>query len=148
MLSLGGAALGVAARLLPASRCCGLAAGGTAACRRRSAIDLRVLLHGDRPRRRHRASSSASSRRCSRRGPISSASLKEGGRSATAGGRAQRLRSVLVVAEVALAVMLLVGAGLFTGSFVQLMRIDPGFDYRNVIALNVGLRLVAGEQFT
>jgi predicted permease len=74
-------------------------------------------------------------------------SLKEGGRSATAGGHAQRLRSLLVVAEVALAVILLVGAGLFTGSFVRLMRVDPGFDYRNVIALNIGLRLLPGEKF-
>jgi putative ABC transport system permease protein len=74
-------------------------------------------------------------------------SLKEGGRSATAGGRAQQLRSVLVVAEVALAVILLVGAGLFTGSFVRLMRVDPGFDYHNVMALNVGLRLPAGQKF-
>jgi predicted permease len=73
--------------------------------------------------------------------------LKEAGRSATAGGRAQRMRSVLVVAEVALAVILLVGAGLFTGSFVRLMRVDPGFDYRNVIALNIGLRLRPGERF-
>jgi putative ABC transport system permease protein len=73
--------------------------------------------------------------------------LKEGGRSATAGGRAQRLRSILVVAEVALAVMLLVGAGLFTGSFVRLMRVDPGFDYRNVIALSIGLGLKPGENF-
>jgi putative ABC transport system permease protein len=74
-------------------------------------------------------------------------SLKEGGRSATSGGRAQRVRSILVVAEVALAVILLVGAGLFTGSFVRLMRVDPGFDYHNVIALNVGLRLLPGEKF-
>jgi predicted permease len=74
-------------------------------------------------------------------------SLKEGGRSATAGGRAQRLRSILVVAEVALAVILLVGAGLFTGSFVRLMRVDPGFDYHNVIALNIGLRLLPGQKF-
>ena len=74
-------------------------------------------------------------------------SLKEGGRSATAGGRAQRLRSILVVAEVAIAVILLVGAGLFTGSFVRLMKVDPGFDYHNVIALNVGLRLLPGQKF-
>ena len=73
--------------------------------------------------------------------------LKEAGRSTTAGGRAQRLRSVLVVAEVALAVVLLVGAGLFTGSFVRLMRVDPGFDYRNVLALSIGLRLLPGERF-
>ena len=79
--------------------------------------------------------------------PDLTGSLKEGGRSATAGGRAQRLRSILVVAEVALAVMLLVGAGLFINSFVRLMRIDPGFDYRNVLALNVGLRMMPGEKF-
>jgi predicted permease len=79
--------------------------------------------------------------------PDLAGSLKEGGRSTTAGGRAQHLRSVLVVAEVALAVILLVGAGLFTGSFVKLMRVDPGFDYRNVIALGVGLRLLPGEEF-
>jgi putative ABC transport system permease protein len=74
-------------------------------------------------------------------------SLKEGGRSATAGGRAQRLRSVLVVAEVALAVILLVGAGLFTGSFVKLMRVDPGLDYHHVLVLNINLRLLPGEKF-
>jgi putative ABC transport system permease protein len=74
-------------------------------------------------------------------------SLKEGGRSATSGGRAQHLRSILVVAEVAFAVILLVGAGLFTGSFVRLMRVDPGFDYHNVLALNVGLRLLPGQKF-
>jgi putative ABC transport system permease protein len=79
--------------------------------------------------------------------PDLTGSLKEGGRSATAGGRAQRLRSILVVAEVALAVMLLVGAGLFINSFVRLMRIDPGFDYQNVLALNVGLRMMPGEKF-
>ncbi len=73
-------------------------------------------------------------------------SLKEGGRSATAGGRAQRLRSILVVAEVALAVILLVGAGLFTGSFVRLMRVDPGFNYHDIIAFNIGLRVLPGQK--
>ncbi len=79
--------------------------------------------------------------------PDLTGSLKEGGRSATAGGRAQRLRSILVVAEVALAVILLVGAGLFTGSFIRLVRVDPGFDYHNVLVLNAGLRLRPGEKF-
>ena len=79
--------------------------------------------------------------------PDLTGSLKEGGRSATAGGRAQRVRSVLVVAEVALAVVLLVGAGLFTGSFVRLVRVDPGFDYHKVLVLNVGIRLKPGETF-
>jgi putative ABC transport system permease protein len=66
--------------------------------------------------------------------------LKDSGRSTTASGFSQWLRSGLVVAEVALAVILLVGAGLFIGSFVQLMRVDPGFDYRNVIVFNVSPR--------
>jgi len=78
--------------------------------------------------------------------PDLTGALKEGGRSATAGGRAQRLRSMLVVAEVALAVVLLVGAGLFTGSFVRLMRVDPGFDYHNVLVLNTWLPLKPGEK--
>ena len=63
--------------------------------------------------------------------------LKDSGRSSTAGSRSQRLRSLLVVAEVALAVVLLVGAGLLIGSFMKVMRIDPGFDYRNVLIVNV-----------
>ncbi|HEX5474982.1 MAG TPA: ABC transporter permease [Vicinamibacterales bacterium] len=65
--------------------------------------------------------------------------LREGGRSSTSGKGAQRARSALVVAEVALALVLLVGAGLFTGSFVQLMRIDPGFDYHDVLDLGISL---------
>ena len=44
--------------------------------------------------------------------------------------------------------MLLVGAGLFIGSFVRLMRVDPGFDYHNVLALNVGPPLAAGRSST
>jgi predicted permease len=63
--------------------------------------------------------------------------FKEGGRSSTSGIAGKRLRNVLVVVEVALAVVLLVGAGLFMSSFVGVIRIDPGFDYRNVLALYV-----------
>ena len=57
------------------------------------------------------------------------------------GAGARRLRSVLVVVEVALAVILVVGAGLFSASFVKLLRVDPGFDYRGVLALGVGVRI-------
>ena len=53
--------------------------------------------------------------------------LKEGARGAGPGRARQRLRSALVIAEVALAVVLLVGATLFIGSFRTLMHIDPGF---------------------
>jgi predicted permease len=72
--------------------------------------------------------------------PDLTTALKDSGRSSTAAAGSQRLRSILVVAEVALAVVLLVGAGLFIGSFARLTRIDPGFDYHNVLSLNVGIR--------
>ena len=73
--------------------------------------------------------------------PDLTGALKDSGRANTVGAGSQRLRSLLVVAEVALAVVLLVGAGLFIGSFVKLMRIDPGFDYRNVLVVNVSPRV-------
>lgn len=76
--------------------------------------------------------------------PDLASTLKESSRSSTTGAGGHRLRNVLVVAEVALAVVLLVGAGLFSGSFLQLIRVDPGFDYRNVLAFNVGLRGTPG----
>lgn len=67
--------------------------------------------------------------------PDITSALRDGGRSMTA-GRGSALRSGLVVAEVALAVMLLVGAGLFTASFIQLMRIDTGFDHERVLTFS------------
>jgi putative ABC transport system permease protein len=72
--------------------------------------------------------------------PDLTTTLKDSSRSSTAGTASQRLRGALVVAEVALAVVLLVGAGLFTRSFVRLMRVDTGLDYHNVLVLNVGIR--------
>jgi putative ABC transport system permease protein len=62
--------------------------------------------------------------------------LKDGARG-TVGAARQRVRSALIVAEVALAVVLLVGAALFIGSFVTLMRIEPGFDTSNVLTAQV-----------
>ncbi len=59
--------------------------------------------------------------------------LKEGGRSGAAGASSQRLRAALVVAEVALAVVALVGAGLFVKSFETAKSINPGFDAHNVV---------------
>lgn len=71
--------------------------------------------------------------------------LGEGGRSGMAGRERQRLRSALVIIEVALAVVLLVGAGLFTASFARLINIDLGLDYRNVLTVNVSPRLDTGD---
>jgi putative ABC transport system permease protein len=64
--------------------------------------------------------------------------LKESGRS-TAGLRRNRLRSVLVVSEVALSLVLLVGAGLMIRSFAKLNEVDPGFNPAKVLTLGVAL---------
>ncbi|HZL45115.1 MAG TPA: ABC transporter permease, partial [Opitutaceae bacterium] len=65
--------------------------------------------------------------------------LKEGGRSGASGGMAQRLRSSLVVAEVALALLLLAGAGLCLVGIRRARQIDPGFDPRPTLV--AGLRI-------
>jgi putative ABC transport system permease protein len=63
--------------------------------------------------------------------------LKEGGRGGSQGSRQSRLRSWLVVAETALAMMLLVGAGLTVKSFWRLNHTDPGFDPSGVLTAQV-----------
>ena len=65
--------------------------------------------------------------------------LKEGGRSGTAGLRRQKLRAGLVIAEVALALVLLVGAGLFLRSLAALQDVNPGFQPGGVITATVSL---------
>jgi putative ABC transport system permease protein len=60
-------------------------------------------------------------------------SMKEGGRSATSGAGRARLRSALIVSEVALAFVLLAGAGLLVGSFFRMLQVDTGFTSANVI---------------
>jgi putative ABC transport system permease protein len=56
--------------------------------------------------------------------------------------RGNKLRSVLVVVEVALSLVLLVGAGLMIRSFAQISRVDPGFDARNVVTFNAPLQFL------
>ena len=63
--------------------------------------------------------------------------LKEGGRAATSGVLQHRFRRLLVVSQLALALVLLIGAGLLARSFVRLLRIDPGFTADNVLTLQV-----------
>ena len=65
--------------------------------------------------------------------------MKDAGRGSTEGGRRQRIRSTLVVLEVATALVLLVGAGLMIKSFWQLQKVDPGFNPDNALTVQVSL---------
>ncbi|MET0626232.1 MAG: ABC transporter permease [Pyrinomonadaceae bacterium] len=74
--------------------------------------------------------------------------LKEGGR-AGEGSRRARLRAAFVVSEVALSLVLLVGAGLLLNSFYRLLNVSPGFDPRNLLTMEYRLprnRYAKGDQ--
>ncbi len=66
-------------------------------------------------------------------------SLKEGGKNIGGSTRSHRLRNSLVIAEIALALVLLVCAGLLIRSFARLQSVDPGFNASNVLTMKVGL---------
>src|SRR5262245_40532450 len=66
-------------------------------------------------------------------------SLKEGARQVAGGRRARRLRQIFVVSEVALAVVLLVGAGLMIRSFASLQAVNTGMNTRDVLTVRVAL---------
>jgi putative ABC transport system permease protein len=63
--------------------------------------------------------------------------LKDGAQNATAGAGRQRFRSALVITEMALAVVLVIGAGLMLRSLTKLQQIDLGFDPSNVLTLRL-----------
>jgi predicted permease len=75
------------------------------------------------------------------------ASLKAGGKSSRSGGlsiRHDKLRGALVIAELAISLPLLVGAGLLVRSFVRLANVPPGFNANHVVSMDVG---AYGSQF-
>ena len=71
------------------------------------------------------------------RGPLA---LQEGARGASDSRRRRRISGALVVSEFAMAVVLLVGAGLVLRSFAALLRVDPGFDADRVMSMQVSTR--------
>ena len=68
-----------------------------------------------------------------------SLALKEGGRSTTIGRARHRARNILVVAQIALALVLLVGSGLLIRSFQHLRNVDPGFEPEGVLTVRIAL---------
>lgn len=65
--------------------------------------------------------------------------LQESGRGAPGGPRARQARRFLIVSEVALALVLLTGAGLLIRSFLRVMAVDPGFDPRDLAVMRISL---------
>jgi putative ABC transport system permease protein len=65
--------------------------------------------------------------------------LKEGGRGAGAGTRRHRMLNLLVVGEVAMAMVLLIGAGLLINSFVRLQQVSPGFDETRLLTARIDI---------
>ena len=72
------------------------------------------------------------------------ASLNESGSRSGIGFRSGKLRSVLVVAEMALALVLVIGAGLLIRTYLKLQAVDPGFETRNVLTMAMS---ISGDRF-
>ncbi|HTC32995.1 MAG TPA: ABC transporter permease, partial [Bryobacteraceae bacterium] len=69
-------------------------------------------------------------------------SLRDEGRGTSTGQARTQIKSLLVVGQVALSLLLLIGAGLLLRSFGRLVAVDPGFDAHNVLTMNISLPTV------
>src|SRR5439155_27258590 len=67
------------------------------------------------------------------------AGMKESGMQSTIGRGRYRMRSLLIVAQVAVSFLLLIGAGLMQRSFSKLQHVNPGFQPENVLTMQIGL---------
>ena len=74
------------------------------------------------------------------------ANLKEAGRGQSASAASSRLRSLLVVSQVALTLVLLIGAGLLGKSFLRLLQIDPGFRIESAVAMDLSMASAENEK--
>ncbi len=68
--------------------------------------------------------------------------LREEGRSSSAGHARARMHNLLVIGQIALSLLLLIGATLLLRSYERLLRVEPGFDPNNVLTMNVSLPTV------
>jgi predicted permease len=78
--------------------------------------------------------------------PALQRTLREGGRG-LAGSTSQRLRNGLVMGEIALAVILVVGAGLMTRSFMRILEVDPGFHPERLLVVNFTMSTTRHEHY-
>lgn len=72
--------------------------------------------------------------------------LKESGRSQSSNAFSQSLRSLLVISQVALTLVLLIGAGLLARSFIELLRVDPGFRPESAVAMDISVSAPKTDQ--
>jgi putative ABC transport system permease protein len=70
------------------------------------------------------------------------ATLRDEGRGVSVGHSRSRMKNLLVVGQVALSLLLFIGAGLLLRSFVRLLHVDPGFDAQNVVTMDLSLPTV------